>query len=355
MDKDRCDIVTFQPVGIVDHIIVVEDETAMKRMLDEDEIGGSHPISAKKMESILSEEVGSIESKPGGSASNMLRNLAQLGGGGTRCRIVGGIGDDTWGRLFHTSMEDRGIDTRYLRVKEGNTGCCCVITCGNTRTMRTMFDAAATFGVADLERTYFQGAKVLFVSAYCFYHQGLVEKMIEMGREEGCMIALDMASFEIVRRFAKEIQSILPYIDVCFCNEDESRECALLADPDASDPPREGAQYLFENGVQKAVIVTLGEKGCLLFVRRKGDTSEELNASLSVTRVRGYRVDNVVDTTGAGDAFSAGFLWSFLQGYDLVRCLEIGNLTGAAVIQSLGSDISDDKLTWLRKRMSTYI
>lgn len=348
MDGDTCDIVTVQPVSIVDHIVLVDDEADMKRILgddDECEIGGSHPISSQQM-NVIESQGKVIESKPGGSASNMLRNLASLGGS---CRIVGGRGSDQWGSHFHKSMADRGIDTRYLCVKDGNTGCCCVLTCGNVRTMRPMFESAATFVAKDLQPIHFKGARVLFVSSYCFYHQGLVERMIELGREQGCIIALDMASFEIVRKFSQEITSVLQQVDVCFCNEDEAKEFAIRSDPMCPEEMYTtiGAQYLLENGVLQAVIVTLGEQGCTLF--------SKLDGPRDGTRVGGYRVENVLDTTGAGDAFSAGFLWGYIKGYDISTCLHIANLTGAAVVQCIGSEISPNMMTWLQERISTYV
>lgn len=341
-----CDILTIQPVGIVDHIIVVDDEESMREMLSGDEIGGSHPISSDEMELLLSQGVGRIQSKPGGSAANVIRNLARLGG--IRCRIIGGRGDDAWGRLFQKSMEDGGIDVQYLSVQEGNTGCCCVVTCGNTRTMRPMFESAAQIRVGDLDAVQFQGARVLFVSAYCFYYDGLVEQIIELGRKQGCTIALDMASFEIVRRFSRDIVQILGQVDVCFCNEDEAREISLscstptntTTDTHQEDYVAHAAGYLLECGVHIAVVVTLGEDGCRMFVPG-GDE----------TRVAACRVDHVVDTTGAGDAFSAGFLWGYFQGYELLKCLEVGNLTGAAVVQSVGSEIAHDKLEWLHGQL----
>jgi len=336
-----CDFVTVQPVGIVDHIIVVDDEETMREMVCGDEIGGSHPISSDEMELLLSQYEGRIESKPGGSASNVIRNLARLGQ--TKCRIIGARGDDAWGRLFQKSMEEGGIDVRHLFVKDGNTGCCCVVTCGNTRTMRPMFESAAKFGVDDLDPAYFDGAKVLFVSAYCFYHSGLVERLIEMGKEQGCAITLDLASFEIVRTFTKEILKVLSDVDVCFCNEDEAREVSLHSCNGSTskvDYVGQSARYMIKHGVKHAVVVTLGEDGCRLFVPGEDET-----------RVPAYPVEHVMDTTGAGDAFSAGFLWGFLQGFDLVRCLEVGNLTGAAVVQSLGSEISREKLEWLLKQL----
>lgn len=334
-----CDIVTVQPVGIVDHIIVVDDEETMRAMVSGDEIGGSHPISSDEMELLLSQCVGRIQSKPGGSASNVIRNMARLGR--THCRIVGGRGDDAWGRLFQKSMEDAGIDVGYLFVKEGNTGCCCVVTCGNTRTMRPMFESAAKIGADDLDPMYFEGAKVLFVSSYCLYYQGFVDRLVDMGKEQGCLIALDLASFEIVRRFSKEIVRILDKVDVCFCNEDEALEVSQLSSVSCgTDYVRQSARFMLDRAVHLAVVVTLGEHGCRLFTPGGDETC-----------VPAHTLDHVVDTTGAGDAFSAGFLWGVLQGFQLIKCLEVGNLTGAAVVQSVGSEISDEKLQWLRKRM----
>ena len=337
------DVVAVQPVCIVDHIIKVPDEERMRELCSEEDIGGSHVISAQEMDRLLS-QVDCFESKPGGSASNVLRYLSRDGGLACSGRIVGARGSDAHGFLFEKSMRQRGIDTTYLYEKSGNTGCCCVLTCGNTRTMRPMFESAAKFLSDELEPKHIQGAKNVFVSAYCFYYEGMVERIVRLACDAGCRVALDLASFEIVRRFAKELMGVLASgcVDICFCNEDEAKEVALYFDKNCSTElyAECGARNLLNSGVSEAVIVTLGTGGSMLLTK---DSKPHYEPA--------YPVPHVEDATGAGDAFSAGVLFGIVSGLDLTTCVKVGNIAGASVVQCLGSEMSEASWKWFGERM----
>lgn len=343
----RCDIVTVQPISIIDHIIKVPDMLSMTELIhSSDDVGGSRPVTAEELKDILSKSA-SYESRPGGSASNVLRTLASFVRDGdvrVKGRIVGAIGADKWGSLFKQSMREKGIDTTFLYEKEGNTGCCCVVTCDEMRTMRTMFENAAKLTPANLTMEHIQGARYVFVSSYCFYQNGLVEKIVELGQESGCHIVCDLASWDIVEKFGDRLLTILEKnpIDICFCNEDEAKKMAMLGQACANPTIEQGAQRLLDHGSKK-VIVTQGKDGSSLFYK-KGD---------SVVRYHqdAYKIESIEDVTGAGDAFSAGVLWGLLQGFELTTALRLGSLAGSTVIQCTGADISPDSWAWFYDKL----
>lgn len=340
--SERCDIVTVQPVSIIDHIIKVPDMLCMTELIhSSDDIGGSRPISAKELKDILSKAV-SYESRPGGSASNVLRTLASFVGQGdarVKGRIVGAMGADEWGALFEQSMKEKGIDTTCLYEKEGNTGCCCVVTCNEMRTMRTMFENAAKLTPENLTIEHIQGARYVFVSSYCFYQEGLVEKIVALGHAAGGHIVCDLASWDIVEKFGDRLLNILETfpIEICFCNEDEAKKMAMVGQECANPTIEKGARRLLDHGASK-VIVTQGKDGSSLFYK-EGDAVIRFHQEP-------YKVESIEDVTGAGDAFSAGVLWGLLQGFELTTALRLGSLSGSAVIQCMGADISPEKWAW---------
>lgn len=171
-----------------------------------------------------------------------------------------------------------------------------------------------------------------------------MERAIELARNAGCQVAMDLGSFEIVRSFRQQIVNILESnaVSLCFCNEDEAIEIA------GGFPavPEDGLRYL--SSFCDISVVTLGAQGCM--VTKKNDSSLMKEGHRVITQPACTGV-TVIDTTGAGDLFAAGFLYSILRGYSLQRAAEIGCLAGGAVIQTLGADMGPSNWQWLHQQM----
>jgi bifunctional ADP-heptose synthase (sugar kinase/adenylyltransferase) len=149
-----------------------------------------------------------------------------------------------------------------------------------------------------------------------------------------------LASFEVIRAFRNHLSDIIEAggVSLCFCNEDEAVEIAGgKLGPGPS--PEAGLEYLSQHCA--ITVVTLGEKGCL--VKERG--SQTVIAQPAASGVV------VVDTTGAGDLFAAGFLYSLLREFPLKRSAEIGCLAGGAVVQALGAEMGPAGWQWLSQRL----
>ena len=186
-----------------------------------------------------------------------------------------------WGTLFASSMRRAGVDVSKLATKQGPTGRSCILSCGGQRTMRTCLAgcprlAAEELSAADFGGGAAGGARWAFLSAYCLYTPGLLERAVELARQAGCAVAFDLASFEVIRCFRHTITQLLEggAFDVCFCNEDEAAELAAelaggcggggagAAGDDGGSgegSPEAGLDYLARHCAQMAVVM-LGEK-----------------------------------------------------------------------------------------------
>lgn len=341
-------VVAVQPSCIIDHVTTV-DEKRLREVV-RDEIGGSHKVSREELQQILF-LVGDNCSKPGGSAANLLRCLQALG---SKSKFVGACGDDDMGKFFCSSMENVGVDMTDLVIKKGSTSRCCILSCdGHSRTMRPCFDKAATLSADDLCRRCFDGCAIFFLSAYCFYYPDLVQRAVQLSQEANCQLMLDLASFEIVKNYKDALKPLIESgaIDICFCNEDEAREAAKYGlefdtsiDSSAQATPEDGLRYLSAY-TKQAAVVTLGEAGCLM-QRSHGD---------SVVRVEACKLDpkKVVDTTGAGDCFAAGVIWSMhSMDQNLETSLRAGSVVGAAVVQCIGAEIDTKAREWMMRNLS---
>lgn len=326
------EVASVQPISIVDHVMKC-DADQMKALVT-DELGGSHRAPLFEIQRILS-TVGEYFSKAGGSASNVIRGLAGFGVG---AKLVGARGQDEWGALFNSSMKRAGVNVDDMVAKEGNTGRCCILSCEGQRTMRTCLDNTARLDPSELEVSHFAGSKYVFLSGYMLYNKGLLERCVDLAQAVGARIALDLASFEIVRSFRKQLNGIITSggVSICFCNEDEAIE---WAGGTPGTTPEQGLDLLAQ--YCDISVTTLGEKGCL--VKEKG--AAETIAQPACSGV------TVVDTTGAGDLFASGFLYSILRGYSLKKASEIGCLAGGAVVQTLGSEMTQANWHWLHQRL----
>lgn len=331
------EVVSIQPSSIVDHVCQVSP--ANLPTLELGELGGSIRANSQELTRILT-CVGEYFSKAGGSASNTLRGLA---GFGVAARMLGARDKDEWGALFVSSMKRAGVDTSKIITRDdGSTGRCCIVSCEGQRTMRTCLDGAARLQPEELKAEEFQGIKWVYLSGYCFYTPGLLERAVDLAHGAGTSVALELGSFEIVRTFKSNLLSVLQQgkISLCFCNEDEAKE--LVSDNSGSGAtPEEGLKEL-AGYCRIAAVVTLGPEGCI--VLRNG-TDE------NIVRQNAFIVSNVVDTTGAGDIFAAGFLYALIRGMDIARAAEIGCLAGAAVVQTLGAEMTQTTWSWLHAHM----
>ncbi|CAA0822007.1 pfkB-like carbohydrate kinase family protein [Striga hermonthica] len=336
-------IVGLQPSALVDHVARV-DWPLLSRIPGEP--GGSFPVATDELKFILRELHAHINDSPdntsplktiaGGSVANTIRGLSA--GFGITCGIIGACGDDDQGRLFINNMNFHKVDLSRLRLKSGHTAqCVCLVDELGNRTMRPCLSSAVKVQANDLTTADLKGSKWL-VLRYAIFNIEVIQAAIKIAKQEGVFVSLDLASFEMVRKFKLQLLQLLESgsIDLCFANEDEAAE--LLSGEGKADPV--SALEFLGKHCQWAVV-TLGSRGC---IAKHGK---------EVARVPAIGESKAVDATGAGDLFASGFLYGLVKGLSLEECCKVGSCSGGSVTRSLGGEVTPDNWQWMYKQLQT--
>ncbi|MDI1250847.1 MAG: adenosine kinase [Lacunisphaera sp.] len=290
--------------------------------------GGMVLVDHTDIAALLARIDGQLAVTPGGSAANAVLGATRLG---LRTTYLGKIGGDGTAQDYLNNFTAAGGDgSRFKRASLPNGRCLSLVTPDGQRTMRTHLGAAMTLSPDEITAADFAGAKHAHIEGYLLFNPALADKVATTARAAGCTISLELSSFEVVNVARDWILAQLAQgVDIVFANEDEAR--ALFQHDAAFD------HYASElAGFGGIACVKIGKDGA--WVAR----SSELH------RIAPVKVERVVDTTGAGDAWAGGFLYGHLRGYSLPASGALGSALGAECVQHLGPAIPD--LHWPRLR-----
>ncbi len=255
----------------------------------------------------------------GGSAANTVAGVASFGG---RAAYMGRVFDDQLGAVFAHDLRAQGVTFENKPATDGPpTGrSLIVVTPDAHRTMNTCLGASAFFGPDDVDPALVEGAQVTFLEGYLFDRPESKEAYWVASRhahDAGRRVALTLSDLFCVERHRDDFLPLVrEQVDILFANEAEA--CALWGCDEV------GAAVERARAEVAVACITLSEKGSVVVAG--ADTYE----------VPAHPVD-VVDTTGAGDLYAAGFLYGYTSGRPLPQCGELGSLAAAEVISHLGA------------------
>ncbi|MBI1929609.1 sugar kinase [Candidatus Poribacteria bacterium] len=259
-----------------------------------------------------------LELHTGGCANNTAIGLAKLGisvGG------MGKIGQDGFGDFVLRTLDENGVDTRgMVRDANANTSFTFVMVASDgERTFFHYMGANAALSATDIHLELVKGCKILHIAGSLLmpnFDGEPTAHLLRQAKAAGVTTSLDTV-WDATGNWLKTLEPCLPYVDIFLPSIEEAKQLTGL------DSPPEIAQFLMDYGIQ-TVGLKMGERGS--YVRSKG---EELYAPA-------YQV-NVVDATGAGDAYVAGFLAGTVMGWDMKRTTELAAATGAACVTAMGT------------------
>ena len=260
-------------------------------------------------------EVG-VKYVPGGSAANTITCTSIFG---MPSGFIGKIGNDELGHLYRSSLEQSGVKTTLLTGTKGSGRAMCFITGANAeRTFADYMGAALELVPADLKPEFFEGYDYFHIEGYLVQNQDLIRKAVQMAKEAGCIISIDMASYNVVESNEAFFHNLVEkYIDIVFANESEARAYT-------KKEPREALDELAEQC--RIAIVKVGKDGSMV---KAGDEYHFIDPWPAAT----------IDATGAGDTYAAGFLYAHSLGMPLKVCGEVGSIIAAKVVEVIGTKI----------------
>jgi len=257
----------------------------------------------------------------GGSAANTIVGIASLGGAAA---FIGKVKDDELGRAFAHDIRAAGVafDTAPAADGPSTARCYVLVTPDGERTMNTFLGAAQDLHSNDIDEDAIAAARITYLEGYLWDPPHAKEaflKAAKIAHKAKRRVALTLSDAFCVDRWRDEFLGLIRSgtVDILFANERELHSLYQTADFDtAVNALREDA---------KLAVITRSEKGCLVVTREQNDV------------VNALPVDRVVDATGAGDLFAAGFLTGLARGASNRDAARLGALAAAEVIQHMGA------------------
>jgi sugar/nucleoside kinase (ribokinase family) len=257
----------------------------------------------------------------GGSAANTIVGAA---GFGARAAFIGRVRDDTLGNVFAHDIRAAGVAFDTAPSADGpSTGRCYIlVTPDGERTMHTYLGAAQELHPRDIDEDAVAGAAITYLEGYLWdppHAKEAFRKAAEVAHGAQRLVALSLSDAFCVDRWRDEFLHLLRAgtVDLLFCNEAELHSLYQTADFDTA--------VAALRAVARRAVVTRSAKGCIVV---EGPQTIEAPA---------FSVETVVDTTGAGDLFAAGFLFGTAHGMGDERAARLGALAAAEVISHLGA------------------
>ena len=302
--------------AIVDVLAQAEDGLLEELGLDK---GAMTLIDAERAD-VLYGHMGSAIEVSGGSAANTLAGVASFGGRGA---YIGKVRDDQLGDVFAHDIRALGVrfDTRPTSDGASTARCLILVTPDAQRTLNTFLGACVELRPEDIDTDLVEASAVTYLEGYLWdppRAKNAFRKAVEIAHNAGRKVALTLSDSFCVDRYRDEFCALVAGgADIVFANE---TELLSLYRVDTFD---EGLQAIRENC--EVAALTRSEKGSVIV------DHEEVHV------IDAALVEHVVDTTGAGDLFAAGFLYGYTRGDGLAECGRLGSLAAAEIISHFGA------------------
>lgn len=306
-------------VGIGNAIVDVLVQADERFLGDHDLTKGTMALVDEAQAERLYASVGAGLETSGGSAANTLAGIAQLGG---RAGFIGRVRDDQLGAIF--SHDIRAVGTRF-ETPAATSGpstarCLILVTPDAQRTMCTYLGASVALEPADLDLEMVAQAQVLYLEGYLWDSEAAKRAFIaaaEVARAHGGEVALSLSDAFCVERHRESFQELVDgHVDILFANEME------ITSLYKSNSFEEAVEQV--SGRCRVAALTRSEQGSLVLADGQSH------------RIEPIQLGPLVDTTGAGDLYAAGFLYGWTRGEPACRCGQLGSLCAGQVVTQLG-------------------
>lgn len=275
-------------------------------------------VDATRAEEIYAAMPAGIE-KSGGSVANTVAGIASLGGNST---FVGKVRNDQLGAVFAHDLKAHGVhfDTAPATAGPPTARCLILVTPDAQRTMCTFLGACVELGPEDIDEPLVGAAAVTYLEGYLFDPPRAMEafrKAAATAHRARRRVALSLSDPFCVGRHRAEFRALIDHhVDVLFANE---REICSLYETEHFELAAEAVR-----GHCDIAVLTRSERG------------SDIVTTTNLLHVAPWHIERIVDTTGAGDLYAAGFLYGLTHGSDLATCGRLGSLCAAEIISHVG-------------------
>ena len=302
--------------AIVDVFVKVDDNFLLKNNLTK----GSMKLIEKDEFDRLKSTIKIEKIEAGGSVANTMAGIAYLEGFPS---FIGKINSDEFGKIYKKSLEKIKVNFSYVEKNEdlSTGGSIIFITPDSERTMCTYLGISSQLSMADINEDHVKGYEIIFLEGY-LWDKGMSEEMfkhvIKLAKKNNIKVAMSLSDIFCVTRHRVDFFKLLTNdLNILIGNENEVKE--LMQKNNLLDSINELKKF------DKIIIITRSESGSVAILNNE------------VTNCESVKVEKVLDLTGAGDLFAAGFFKEYLDNSDIKKCLKTGSKLAAEVIQKIGA------------------
>lgn len=282
--------------------------------------GAMNLIDADRAQLLYSRIKGQVTEMSGGSAGNTAAGIASLGG---RSAYSGKVATDHLGRVFAHDIRAQGVafDTRPLEKGSPTASCTIFVTADGERSMNTYLGACVELGPEDVETSKVADARVTYFEGYLWDPPRAKEAILlasKIAHEHGRKVAMTLSDPFCVDRYREEFLDLMRSrtVDIVFANEDEAKSLYQTKS--------------FDEAVEAI------RKDCALSIITRSEKGSVVITSDQTLEVPAIEIEELIDTTGAGDLYAAGFLYGYTKDRSLEDCARLGSLAAGMIIQQMG-------------------
>jgi len=305
--------------AIVDIFVKVNDDFLLKNKL----IKGSMKLIEKIEYENLTKIIKIEKIEAGGSVANTMAGIAYLNGNSS---FIGKINSDEFGKIYKESLEKFNVNFAYIEKHEDlpTGGSIIFVTPDSERTMCTYLGISSRLAKNDIHENNIKDCKIIFLEGY-LWDKGVSEEMfrhvIYLAKKNKIKIAMSLSDIFCVKRHRKDFLQLLKSdLNILIGNENEINELA------SKKNLLDSINQLKE--LNKLIIVTRSERGSLAIQNN------------NVINCESFKPNQVLDLTGAGDLFAAGFFKAYAENTDIKKCLEGGSRLAAKIIEKFGARLT---------------